>query len=315
MNKFYLRKTRELLLVVLFSTFITFSLTYISAGDAAERILTANDNVVSEELIQKTREEMGLDDPLLVQYVRWLKSFIKGDLGQSYRFKEPVFDLLLARASVSIGLATMSLIILFFLSMLFGVLSAFYKNRMPDYIIRFFSILSISLPNFWLGLIIINIFVVRLGLFKIIGDGKITSLILPALALAIPLIGRYTRQIRIAILEQLSGNYVIGARARGMKEIDIIFKEVVPNSLNGIIPIFGLSIASLLGGTVIIENVFLLPGLGTMALQAIEFRDYPLLQGYVVFMSIIYIAISFIVDILTRHVDPKMKIIEEGEKI
>ncbi|PAB60136.1 nickel ABC transporter permease [Anaeromicrobium sediminis] len=313
MKSYLFRRILQLLIVMLLASFLTFSLTYISPSDPAEMMLTSHDIIPTKELLEKTREEMGLNDPFIVQYGNWLKDLLTGDLGYSYSTRESVADILSQRISMTVRLAVVALLFLIAFSLTLGILSAIKKNKLLDYIIRGISFVGISIPAFWLGLILIYIFVVKLHWFKITDQYSLKSVILPALTLSIPLMGRYIRQIRAAILEEYTQDYVIGARARGIRESEIIIKHILPNALLGVITLLGLSIALLLGGTVIVENIFSWPGLGSMALQAITYRDYPLLQSYVIFMALIYVSINFIVDIITQALDPRVSI--KGETI
>lgn len=313
MMKYYLlKRITQLMVVMLLATFLTFGLTYISPSDPAEMMLTSRDVIPTEELLEKTREEMGLNDPFILQYGTWLKNLIKGDLGYSYSKRGSVAEVLPQRIIMTTRLALVALLILMVFSLSLGILSAVQKSKLADYIIRGISFVSISIPAFWLGLILIYVFVVKHRWFRITDPYALKSVILPAMTLAIPLIGRYVRQIRAAILEQYTQDYVVGARARGIKESEIIVHHILPNALLGIITLLGLSTAALLGGTVIVENIFTWPGLGSMALEAITYRDYPLLQAYVIFMVLIYVGINFIVDVITQVLDPRV-VIRGGE--
>lgn len=312
MKSYLFKRVLQLLIVILLASFLTFSLTYISPSDPAEMMLTSHDVIPTEELLEKTREEMGLNDPFIVQYGNWLKDLLTGDLGYSYSTRESVANVLSQRISMTVRLAIVALLFLIVFSLTLGILSAIKKNKLLDYIIRGISFVGISIPVFWLGLILIYIFVVKFHWFKLTDQYSPKSVILPALTLSITLIGRYIRQIRAAILEEYTKDYVIGARARGIREIEIIMKHILPNALLGVITLLGLSIALLLGGTVIVENIFSWPGLGSMALQAITYRDYPLLQSYVIFMALIYVSINFIVDIITQALDPRVSL--KGEE-
>lgn len=313
MMKYYLlKRITQLLIVMLLASFLTFGLTYISPSDPAEMMLTARDVIPTEELLEKTREEMGLNDPFILQYGNWLKNLLKGDLGYSYSKRGSVAEVLPQRIFMTTRLALVALLILMVFSLSLGILSAIRKSKLADYIIRGLSFVGISIPAFWLGLILIYIFAVKYRWFRITDPYALKSVILPAMTLAIPLIGRYVRQIRAAILEQYSQDYVVGARARGIREGEIIVHHILPNALLGIITLLGLSTAALLGGTVIVENIFTWPGLGSMALEAITYRDYPLLQAYVIFMVLIYVGINFIVDIITQVLDPRV-VIRGGE--
>lgn len=302
----------QLLIVMLMTTFITFGLTYLSPSDPAEMMLTSKDVIPSEEMLEKTKEEMGLNEPFIVQYGDWLTNLLTGDLGYSYSTRGPVSDVLGQRVWMTVKLAAVALILLMIASLTLGIVSALYQNKWIDLFIRFLSLAGISIPSFWLGLLLIYFFVVKFNWFKITDPTSLHSVILPALTLSIPLIGRYTRQIRAAILEEYSADYVIGARARGVKESKILLKHILPNALLGLITLFGLSVATLLGGTVIVESVFAWPGLGSMVLEAITYRDYPLVQAYVIIMVFIYVTVNFLVDIVTQAINPMVQL--RGEK-
>ncbi|WP_206460556.1 nickel ABC transporter permease [Anaerovorax sp. IOR16] len=313
MKLYFSKKLLQVIIVIFGASFLTFTLTYISPGDPAEMMFRSQDVVPSEAVLEKTREEMGLNNPFLVQYGNWLINLLKGDLGYSYINKGPVADVLKQKIPKTIELALVALLFLVVFSFPLGILSAIKKNKIIDYIIRSISLIGISIPAFWLGLLLLYQFVVKFHWFTITSQDGFRGVILPAATLAIPLIGRYTRQIRAAILEELSSDYVMGARARGIKESKIIFNHVLPNSLKGIITLFALSIGVLLGGTVIVETIFSWPGMGTMIMNAITNRDYPLLQAYVIFMSFIYIMISFTVESINQILDPRVRL--KGEMI
>lgn len=299
---------------MLLTSFITFGLTYLSPGDPAELMLTSRDVIPTEEMLEKAREEMGLNDPFIIQYGKWLFNLLTGDFGYSFSTKGPVTEILGQKIIMTVKLAIVSLSFLVIVSLVLGIVSAIYQNKWIDIVIRLISLMGISIPSFWLGLILIYYFIVKLNWFKITEPTALSSVILPALTLSIPLIGKYTRQIRIAILEQYSADYVVGARARGVKESRILIRHVLPNSLLAIITLLGLTVATLLGGTIIVESVFAWPGLGSMALEAITYRDYPLLQAYVIFMVFIYVAANFLVDIVTQGINPRVQIREEGQE-
>lgn len=310
---YFRKRFLQLLLAIFGVTFITFGLTTISPSDPAEVRLLANDKIPSEEALENLREEMGLNDPFLVQYGNWVKGILTGDLGYSYRYRSPVADVLEQKIPMTLELAVAALGLFLVLSICFGVLAAVRKNKLLDYCIRGFSFITISIPSFWLGLILLYYFAVKLNWFSVTKSDSISSIVLPVFTLALPLIGKYTRLIRSEILEQLSLDYVIGARTNGVKEHRILFRYVLPNAFISILPLLGLSIASLLGGTVIVENIFSWQGLGSMALEAITYRDYALLQAYVLLMTVIYIGINFITDILVQALDPRILSVGENK--
>ncbi len=298
-----------MVIVLIGISFLTFLLTYLSPGDPVRNMYTATGIMPTEELINETREEMGLNDPFLTQSFRWLTNCFKGDFGKSYSLNKPVLGLLKARLWPTLKLALFSMILMLIVAVPLGVLSAVYKNKPIDYIVRAVTFFGVSIPNFWVGLLLILFFCVRLKLLPVISSSAgLKDLILPAVTLAIAMAAKYTRQVRTAVLEELSSDYVIGARARGVAERKILWGNVFPNSLLPLITMLGLSIGSLLGGTSVVEVIFSYPGLGNLAVSAITSSDYNLIQGYVLWIAIIYMVINLIVDLSYNYVDPRMRL-------
>ena len=283
-------------------------ITQAAPSDSAEMKYVSMGMMPSSELLEKTREEMGLNDPVLIQYGRWLGNVLHGDLGESSKFGESVLTQMTRKLPMTLKLAGVSLVVVILISFPLGVLSAVKKNKTADYIIRFLSFFGVSMPNFWLALLLMYIFAVRLGWFKVVSTDSIGGMILPVATLTIPMISSYARQIRAALLEELNANYVIGARARGIPERRIIWGHVLPNAILPIITLLGLSVGHLLGGAAIIETIFSWQGIGNMVVEAIRVRDYPLIQGYVIWMAIIYVTVNLIVDISYRCLDPQIRL-------
>ena len=301
----------HILIVLIGISFITFLLTYISPGDPVRNMFTATGVMPTEELVEQTRQEMGLNDPFLVQYVRWLTHCLHGDFGKSYSLNKPVLELLAGRVLPTLKLASMSMVIMLVLAVPFGVLSALYKDSWIDLLIRGVTFLGCAMPNFWVGLLLMLFLCVQFPIFPVISSsGDFKSLFLPALTLAIAMAAKYTRQVRTAVLEELSQDYVIGAQARGVKKSKIIWRNVFPNALLPLITMFGMSVGSLLGGTSVVEVIFSYPGLGNLAVSAITSCDYNLIQGYVLWMSLIYMIINLIVDTSYIFIDPRMRLKE-----
>ena len=309
MNKKQLFKRLIQIIIVLFGiSFFTFGLTYLSPGDSAEIMLTECGIIPTPELLKQTRQELGLDKPFLIQYGIWLKAVSRGDMGISYSMKVPVINKLITCLIPTLKLTMTSLIIMILISIPLGVISAVYKGTFIDYLIRGFTFLGVSIPNFWIGLILLSFFGVKLRWITVSGgDTSFKSLILPAVTLAIAMAAKYTRQVRIAVLEEMNKDYVIGARMRGIKESSILWKNVIPNAMIPLVTLLGLSIGSLLGGTAVVEIVYNWPGLGNMAVKAISSRDYPLVQGYVLWIAIIYMGINLIVDLSYNLLDPRLR--------
>ena len=308
MVKFIAKRVVQLLFVLIGVTFFTFIITKATPSDAAEMKYISMGMMPSTELLEQTREEMGLNDPVLVQYKNWLVNILKGDFGTSSKYSEPVLVQLQKKLPMTLKLAGVSLCVIILIAFPLGILSAVKKNKIIDYIIRFFSFFGLSMPNFWLGLILMYIFSVKLGWFKVVSENNLAGMVLPVATLAIPMISNYVRQIRTAFLEELSSNYVVGARARGVPEIRIIFGHVLPNAIIPVVTLLGLSIGHLLGGAAIIETLFSWQGIGNMVVEAIRVRDYPLIQGYVIWMAVIYVVVNLLVDISYIILDPQIRI-------
>ena len=300
------------MIIVLFGiSFITFLLTYLAPGDPARATLLAQGLMPSEAEVEALREQMGLNQPFIMQYINWLVACLHGDFGVSYTIAagKPVASLLLMRLWPTIKLALLALVIMLVFSVPLGILSAIHQNKPIDYIVRGLTFFGVSVPGFWVGLILIMIFAVNLKLVPAISSGgDLRSLILPACTLAFAMTAKYTRQVRTAVLEELHQDYVIGARARGVSERKIIWGNVLPNSMLPLITLLGLSMGSLLGGTAIVEVIFTYPGMGNLAVNAITGLDYPVVQAYVLWVALIYMVINLIVDISYNFIDPRMRV-------
>ena len=299
----------QMLIVLIGISILTFLLTYISPGDPVRNMYLAQGVMPDEAQVAIQREEMGLNDPFITQYFRWLGNCLHGDFGTSFALNKPVVTLLLARLWPTLKLALFAMIFMLILAVPLGVLSAVYHDKPIDYVVRAITFFGVSIPNFWVGLLLILLFCVRLRLFNVVSSaGSFKDMILPAVTLAISMSAKYTRQVRTAVLEELNSDYVIGARARGVKESKILWGNVFPNSLLPLITMLGISVGSLLGGTSVVEVIFSYPGLGNLAVSAITSYDYYLIQGYVLWVSIIYMVINLIVDISYNYVDPRMRL-------
>ncbi len=301
----------HIFLVLIGISFVTFCLTYMSPGDPVRNMYTANGVMPTEEMVEQTREELGLNDPLVTQYGRWLKNCLQGDFGKSYSLNKPVTELLAARIFPTLKLALFSLLLMILMAVPLGVLSALYKDTWVDNLIRGVTFLGCAMPNFWVGLLLMLLFCVQVHIFPVISsNGDFKSLFLPALTLAVAMSAKYTRQVRTAVLEELSQDYVVGAQARGIKKTRIIWGNVFPNALLPLITMLGLSIGSLLGGTSVVEVIFSYPGLGNLAVSAITSSDYNLIQGYVLWLSMIYMVINLIIDASYVYIDPRVRMKE-----
>lgn len=313
MTNYILRRLAQLAAVLLGVTFLTFIITCAAPSDAAEMKYVSMGMIPSPQLLEQTREEMGLNDPVLVRYGRWLGNALRGNLGESAKFGEPVLTQLAKKLPMTLKLAGTAMAAVLLVSFPLGILTAVKKNTWADYVVRFFSFFGVSMPNFWLGLLLMYVFAVRLRWFQVVSGDTLGGMVLPTAALAIPMVSGYVRQIRAAFLEELGSNYVAGARARGIPERTIIFCHVLPNAMFPIITLAGLSVGQLLGGAAIIETIFSWQGIGNMVVEAIRVRDYPLIQGYVIWMAVIYVAVNLLVDVSYRFLDPQIRLRKKVE--
>ncbi len=306
MGKYIVKRLLHLVWIMLAVSFLTYLLMYLAPGDAAMKKLYAHGVAVSDEVLERTRERMGLLRPFLEQYGNWLLNALRFDLGVSFKDGFSVADKLAKGMSYTAVLTLSSLILSLVVSLPLAVLTALKKNTVLDYFIRFCSFVGNSLPNFLISVLLMYYLCVRARLLPVVADGSVRGLILPCLALFIPICGRFIRQFRAELLEQLGKPYVAAAVTRGVKRRSIL-RNVLHNASIPILTVVGLSIGTLLGGSVVIETIFRWPGLGKLAMDAITNRDYPVIQGFVLFTSTIYVLINLLTDISYRWIDPRLR--------
>lgn len=298
----------HIFLVLLGVSFLSFLLMYVSPGDPVRAMYAVSGSIPSEEVLEQTREELGLNDPFFIQYGNWISNCLRGDFGTSYSKGEAVATLLMERVMPTIQLALLSLVIMVLVAVPIGVYSALRQNSILDYFLRGTTFISISMPNFWVGLLLLYVVAMKLGWLPVVSNQmNFQRLILPAVTLAIAMAGKYARQVRAAILEELRQDYVAGARARGLSERCVLWCHVLPNAVLPLITMLGLSLGSLLGGTAVAEVIFSYPALGSLAISAITSRDYPLIQGYVLWIALIYMAVNLVVDLSYNRLDPRLR--------
>lgn len=308
MTKYILKRLLQLIPILIGITFLSFAMMRLAGGDAVTYMYENAGSAVSQEVIDATRKEYGLDKPFLVQYGKWFCGMITGDMGKSYVSKRDVYDTFIEKLPSTIVLTVSSVVLTMLIAIPLGIYSAVRHNRWVDYLIRFFSFIGNSMPNFFAALVLMYLFSIKLGWLPVITtDNMALSLVLPTLTLAISMASKYTRQVRTTVLEELNKDYVTGARARGVRG-SIIWKNVMKSSMITIITLLALSIGSLLGGTTIVETIFMWDGVGKMAVDAITMRDYPIIQAYVAWMAIIYVVVNLITDILYHYLDPRVRL-------
>lgn len=288
-------------------SFISFALMNLSSGDPAEIMLSSQGSVVTPQLLESVREDMGLNQPFVTQYLNWLKNIIHGDFGTSYASGRSVIVEMNEHLPYTIKLAGSAMIITLIVSIPLGILSAVKKDKFIDKFIRLFTFVGNSIPGFLLALILLLVFSLKLKLLPILSESGAKSIILPSVTLAFAMTSKYLRQIRTAVIEELDKGYVKGARSRGIKESVILYKDVLKNIMITVITLTGLSIGSLMGGTAVVESIFVWPGVGSLALSAIANRDYPIIQAYVLWMAVMFIIINLITDLLYKIIDPRVR--------
>ena len=288
-------------------SFISFALMNLSSGDPAEIMLSSQGSVVTPQLLESVREDMGLNQPFVTQYLNWLKNIIHGDFGTSYASGRSVIVEMNEHLPYTIKLAGSAMIITLIVSIPLGILSAVKKDKFIDKFIRLFTFVGNSIPGFLLALILLLVFSLKLKLLPILSESGAKSIILPSVTLAFAMTSKYIRQIRTAVIEELDKGYVKGARSRGIKESVILYKDVLKNIMITVITLTGLSIGSLMGGTAVVESIFVWPGVGSLALSAIANRDYPIIQTYVLWMAVMFIIINLITDLLYKIIDPRVR--------
>ena len=309
MFKYILKRLISLIPILIGISFISFALIYFTGGDAVAVRYEAIGGVLSPELINQKREELGLNRPFIIQYISWLLGVIQGDMGISYVSGKPVFGYIFSKLPNTLLLSISSLLTTLIISLPLGILSAVKKNSVFDNIIKGLSFVGNSLPNFFVALVLSYIFALQLKLLPVISQGtSIKSLILPTLTLALAMSAKYIRQIRALILSELSKPYVTGARARGIKENIIIFFNVLRLTSLTLITLMSLSFGSLLGGSSIVESIFMWDGIGKLAIESINLRDYPVILAYVLWMAFIYVFINLMSDISYYFLDPRLRI-------
>ena len=298
-----------MVLVLLGISFITFCLVMLAPGDPVRQMIAGNEDIVVSQLeIDALRHELGLDKPFIFQYLDWLGRVLQGNFGFSFMMRKPVADALLDALPATVILALASSVFMLVFSIPLGIYTAVKQNTWSDYLVRGLTFAGVSVPNFWMGLMLLWVFALKFNIFPIIGgEVSIENLILPMTTLGIVMTSKYTRQVRATVLEELRQDYVMGARARGLSESHILWREVLPNALLPLVTLLGLAFGSLLGGAAVVEIVFSWPGLGYTVVQAITYRDFQTVQAVVLWIAFMYMLINLIVDISYKHLDPRLR--------
>ncbi|MGE7825048.1 nickel ABC transporter permease subunit NikB [Paenibacillus sp. NPDC093718] len=306
MGSFIGKRLLAVIPIFLFATLLTFLLIHLSPVDPAEVYLTAAHIHPTEELLEQKRQEFGLDQPLLVQYTQSLMKMCRLDFGTSYVSNEPVWNEIVLRMPATLQLAFSSIVLAVIISIPIGFLAAIYKNSVFDHLSRVLAYFGASIPQFWLGYLLIFFFSVKLDLLPVQGRGSFAHLVLPSISLALGLIAIYSRLLRTGVLEQLQEPYVLYARTRGIKEKVILGKHVLKIAISPMLTGLGMNLGKLLAGTIIVEEVFSWPGFGRYFIEAIFNRDIPVIQAYVLISACLFIVCNLIVDLLQMALDPRI---------
>lgn len=307
MRRSIIRRVLQFIPVLLGITFLAFLLIYLSPSDPVSVRMSAGGISVSPEIMESMRRSMGLDRPLLIQYGDWLWNILHGNMGKSYITDADVLDQILKALPYTLKMAGASLLLTLCISIPVGILTAAMQNSKFDYVVRVMAFVGNALPNFIIALCLMFIFSYRLGWIPVLATTKPIGLILPALTLALVMSSRYIRQIRAAMLDELGKGYVVGLRSRGLFETTILYKNVLKNIMVTVITLTGISLGSLLGGTVIVETVFTWPGLGNLIMEGISQRDYPVVQAVIVWMASAFMVVNLLTDISYTVFNPKIK--------
>ncbi len=309
MGKQIVRRAAQLVPILFCITFLSFATMRAAGGDAVSQKMENTGMVLSREVMAAARAELGLDKPFLVQYAVWLRRVLRGDMGKSYISGRDVFSTFVSKLPATITLAALSIALTVLVSVPLGVWAAVRQNKAADYAVRFVGFAGNAMPNFFVALLLMYFFSLKLGLFPVIADGTgFKSAALPALTLAVAMSAKYTRQVRAAVLDELNKGYVAGAAARGVPFRVTLATSVLKCSLPTIVTLLSLSVGSLLGGTAIVESIFMWDGVGKLAADAIRMRDYPMIQAYVMWMAVIYVGVNLVADLSYQFLDPRVRL-------
>lgn len=292
--------------VILIVSIVVFAMIFLS-GDPAVLMLPPES---SEEQVAEFRHAYGFDDPFLVQYGRFLSKAVRGDFGKSLRYNQSAMELVLERLPATLQLSSASIFLSVLVSLPLGIIAALKRNSMVDYAASFLAVIGQSMPNYWLGFLLVYYLAVKLSLLPTSGGPGLKYVILPAVTIAFNLMALITRMTRSSMLDTLRENYIVTARAKGLIERLIIIRHALRNALLPIVTIIGLQFGYILGGAVVIETIFAWPGLGLLTIQAIYNRDYPVVQAAVLFLTLSFVIINLLVDISYQFIDPRIRLMK-----
>lgn len=308
MGNFVLARLVQMIPVLFLISLIVFGIMHLLPGDPALLMLAgAEGGAIPPERIAMLRAQMGLDDPVPVQYWRFLSGALTGDLGESIRFREPVLDMILDRLGSTVELAVAGLVCAMLIGIPLGIVAAVREGGWIDAFCMTVSYLGASIPVYWLGLVLIFVFALNLGWFPSAGGDSLRALVLPALTLGLISAGIIARLVRSSMIEVLQEDYMRTGRAKGLPRNLLLWRHGIKNAMIPVVTILGLQFGGMLAGTVVTETVFSRPGVGRLIVNAILAKDYPLVQGAVLFLAVIYVTVNLLVDVLYAYLDPRIR--------
>lgn len=305
MTAFLLRRLLQAVPIALLVTTLVFSLIHLIPGDPVEMMLG---ETAQRGQVEELRQELGLDRPLPLQYASYLLGLVRGDLGRSLHYGEPVTALLARHYPATVQLALASMLVALLVSLPLGALAAYRRNSSIDHLSRLFSLAGVSMPNFWLGPMLILLFAIHWDLFPVSGRGGLSSLVLPSITLGTALAGLLTRMVRTSLGEEIHRPYLTTARAKGMGSTAVVVRHALRNASIPVVTVVGLQFGALLTGAIITETIFSWPGIGRLVIQAIRLRDYPLVQGGVLAIAITYVLLNLLTDLIYATLDPRIRL-------
>lgn len=313
MARILMGRAAEVMVFLKAVTFVSFLFARLAPGDPVLSILRVDDVSVTTAQVETLRDEMGFNEPLLVQYGNWFMDFVKLDFGKSYLTNQPVLEMLLSGLPATLELTVGALMVMLLIAVPLGSLAAIYRNSWIDQVSRWISLFGAAVPSFWLGLLLIDLFGVRLNVLPTMGRDGFVSILLPSVTLGLAITSVYVRLLRSSLIDALSNDYIKAARSRGISGVQIFFFHALRAALPPVITVFGVSLGSLIGGVVVIEVIFAYPGIGKMVVEAIRARDYPVIQGYLFLMAVIVFIVNSLVDISYRYLNPRIRMQERKE--
>ncbi len=310
--KYFIKRVGFMALTLFAVCALTFFLMNVIPGGTAELVLKHTfvglEESVTDEQLNQISDRYDLDDPLYLQFFRWIKeAVLRGDIGTSYVFKKPVLYLLALRLPATIQLAVVSMLIAILAGVSLGIYSALRENKISDHILRIVTLFGVSMPGFWVALLLILIFSLKLKLVPVTGYGSLENLLLPATALSLHSVAAVMRVTRTSMLETLGQEYIRFAKAKGLPLWKIVSRHALKNAMLPVLTVIGFQMGSLLGGTVVIEKIFAWPGIGSLLVDSISARDLPVVQGCVLAIVTMFLFVHFFVDMLYTHLDPRIR--------